>query len=342
MYFAAVLLAIVVHESGHLLAGWSVGFRFKVVSIGPFCLKIEHGRLKVQARAVLVGAAGYAGMHIETVRRLRHRLLIFVSGGPAANLLSAGLSFCLRTYILFPHQQGWVPIFASLFEGISLIFGVMNIVPFSAGALVSDGARIRMLLCSRVRARRWMSITAVTNQSRNGVPAKQVKQTWLCAASSLHDNSIDDFPGNWAAYVGASGRKDNPLAALHLERCLEMISLAVASTQDLVTLEAAVYTAWFRRNPATAQSWLNQVRKFKLIPPVLRIRADVALRGARKEFESALSRSQDGLALIEKLPASPTKTTLREGWMEWQAEIRQREAEESLLSPTNRSGRSPA
>src|SRR5579863_2530590 len=68
-YILAFLAVVIVHECGHLLAGWMVGFRFSRVAIGPFCLKIEHGRLKVEARGRLTGAAGYAGMHVNKVRR---------------------------------------------------------------------------------------------------------------------------------------------------------------------------------------------------------------------------------------------------------------------------------
>jgi hypothetical protein len=41
----------------------------------------------------------------------------------------------------------------------------------------------------------------------------------------VHDGSVDDFAGNWLAYAAASDRKDDDAAALHLERCLELMHL---------------------------------------------------------------------------------------------------------------------
>ncbi|MGH9641814.1 MAG: hypothetical protein ACRD3Q_05265, partial [Terriglobales bacterium] len=36
LLISALALTIAVHELGHLLAGWAVGFRFKLINLGPF------------------------------------------------------------------------------------------------------------------------------------------------------------------------------------------------------------------------------------------------------------------------------------------------------------------
>ncbi|HET6179724.1 MAG TPA: hypothetical protein VFE61_22570 [Candidatus Sulfotelmatobacter sp.] len=66
-----------------------VGFRFSSIAIGPIGLRLEYGRLKIHFQSRLP-AGGYAGMHVNRIRRLRRRLLIFTAGGPAANLLIGG------------------------------------------------------------------------------------------------------------------------------------------------------------------------------------------------------------------------------------------------------------
>jgi hypothetical protein len=80
-------LVVTIHELGHLAAGWAVGFRFSRIRIVPFCLSLEHGKLRARIRWEM-SAVGYAGMHLRSVCRLRRRMLIFVVAGPAANLLS--------------------------------------------------------------------------------------------------------------------------------------------------------------------------------------------------------------------------------------------------------------
>ena len=211
------VLTIAVHELGHLLAGWFVGFRFSFISIGPLSLKVEYGRLRLRLRRGMP-AAGYAGMHVDQVRRLRRRLLVFTVAGPLANLLSAATTAIFLNYFSAATGSGWLYLPAHIFLQISVIIGLVNLVPFRLGMLYTDGARVTMLLSSRARSRRWMCITAVGNQSQKGVRSKHWRRTWLQAASSLRDGSVDDFAGNWIAYASANDRKDAPVAALRLER----------------------------------------------------------------------------------------------------------------------------
>lgn len=322
LFFLTLTLTIVVHESGHLLAGWMVGFRFNSIAIGPFSVQMQYGRLKIQVRRALP-AGGYAGMGVDQVRRLRRRLLVFVAGGPMANLLSAALIALLLAYDPLP--TSWLSVAGDIFWKISAMIGVANFFPFRLGTLYPDGARIAMLFTSRARSHRWMSLLALGSQSHAGVRPKNWRRTWLDAAGRMKDGSVDDFAGNWVAYVAANDRKDAPVAALHLEGCLGLVNQLGPSLQDLVTLEAAVFTAWFRENAGIAEKWLAQVKRIKTLPQLMQIRADIALHCARKEFAPALSQWQRGFAFIEKLPPSPVKTRLTEGFLEWRDEIHERQ-----------------
>lgn len=326
LFFATLSLSIVMHELGHLLAGWMVGFRFNSITIGPFSLRMEYGRLKVQVRRALP-AGGYAGMHINRIRRLRRRLLIFTAGGPLANLLSATLVASFLAYD--PMPTSWLSVAGEIFWKVSVMIGVANFLPFRLGALYPDGARIAMLIGSRGRSRRWMSIAAIGSQGQSGVRPKQWKRTWLNAAGGVPDGSVDDFAGNWVAYAAANDRKDAPVAAFHLERCLGLVNLLGPTLQDTIALEAAVFTAWFREDAVVAQKWLQHVKRIKSLPQLMRIRADIALHCARKEFGPALSRWQEGFAFIEKLPLTAVKTRLTVGFQEWRNEIIERQNSEA-------------
>jgi len=335
-FFLAIILSVAVHEGGHLLAGWSVGFRFSFISVGPLSLRLEYGRLKLHLRRGMP-AAGYAGMHVNRVSRLRLRLLVFTVAGPLANLLSVALTIIFLDYIFPTNASGWLYLPAHLFLQISLILGLVNLVPFRLGMLFNDGSRIAMLLWSRTRSRRWMCITAVGNQSQQGVRPRHWRSTWVRGTSSLHDGSVDDFAGNWISYVRANDRQDAPLAASHLEKCLELMNQVGLPTQDLVALEAAVFLAWFRNDPMTAQKWAAQVKKLTTIPQLLRIRAEVALPCARMEYDQALTAWQRGLAFIEAMPVSAAQKQLKNGWQEWQGEILERQLKLTAIVPDQNS-----
>ncbi|HET9308779.1 MAG TPA: site-2 protease family protein [Candidatus Sulfotelmatobacter sp.] len=320
-YIVAFVLAITTHELGHLLAGWAVGFQFSSIAIGPISLVVEYGRLKVRFRRSLP-AGGYAGMHISRIRRLRRRLLVFVAGGPTANLLIAGVAIFWLVYL--PPKSNWLAALGDMFWMASAILGIINLVPFRAGALYADGARILWLLSSLSKSRRWMCLTAIASQSQDGIRPSEWKRSWIEAAAGIRDGSIDDFAGNWIAYAAANDREDAPAAALHLERCLELINLVGPWLQDLAAMEAAVFTAWFRENPATAEAWFKQVKKSSALPKLLQMRAKIAFCCARNDFALSLLKWQEALEYIERLPPTPTKDRLIEGFREWRDEIQER------------------
>lgn len=321
-YFLAILLAVTVHELGHLIAGWMVGFRFSSITVGPVSLLLEYGAIKVRVRRRLP-AGGYAGMHIDRVSRLRQRFLIFSVAGPLANLFSASATALFLSYV--PMTGTWLSTFADLFWIISLFFGIVSLLPFRFGALYPDGARIWMLWSSRTKSRRWLSIAAIGLQGQSGVRPRHFRRTWLNAASAVHDDSCDDFAGNWAAYISANGRKDAATASVHLERCLVLVSSLGPAMQDLVALEAAVFTAWFRKDADLAAKWSRQIKNITALPQLMQIRLEIALCCARAEFASALNQLQGGLAVVEKLPQTPVKKMLVEGFAEWREEILERE-----------------
>jgi hypothetical protein len=84
-----------------------------------------------------------------------------------------------------------------------------------------------------------------------------------------------------------------------------------------------------------AEKWKAQVRKLKAVSPLMLIRADIALHCARKEFAPALSRWQEGFGFIEKLPPTPVKTRLTEGFLEWRNEIQERQNLEATKPPAD-------
>jgi hypothetical protein len=312
-----------VHELGHLAAGRALGFHFSFVSIGSVILSLEHGVLKIRVRRDM-GAAGYAGMRADGIRRLRHRSLIFLAAGPTANLLSIPITILLVDYAIPGLKGTWVPLLGVPFVVFSGLFGVLNFVPYGLSAS-SDGSRIAMLLTSREHARRWISNMAIGSQMNKNMRPRNWQRTWLQAACSVHDVSTGELYGNYLAYVSANDRKDESAAAGYLERCLELSWFCRPTTRDIIAQEAAVFTAWFRGDAALAAKWVCQIENPKLILPILQIRQAVALPAGRRDFDAALSHLQEGLEFIGKLPATPEREQLIEGWLEWQSEILERQ-----------------
>jgi hypothetical protein len=222
---------------------------------------------------------------------------------------------------------------------ISIILFVLSLLPLGSSSS-SDGSRIAMLLSSRERSRRFISIIAIGGQQRNSVRPKDWRQSWLRAASSLHDNSVDEFSGNWLAYISANARKDAHVAADHLERCLELTPLLQHSKRDQAAHEAAVFSAWFRRNSLLAEKWASRIRRPKLATRLNQIRLELALSCAHGNFVLADEKWKEGFTFIENLPRNLSQEQLKESWLEWRAEINQRQRQSPLAE--TKSTRDPA
>lgn len=91
LLYAALFFAVLIHELGHLTAGWYVGFRFRCIAIWRFAISLERGTLKLRFLRELI-ASGHAGMDVDTVVRLWRRLLFFIAAGPAANLITVPIA----------------------------------------------------------------------------------------------------------------------------------------------------------------------------------------------------------------------------------------------------------
>ena len=326
----ALALTIIVHELGHLSAGWMVGFRFNTIHLGPFSLGVEHGRLKMRVRREML-AAGATGMHVRTVRRLRRRLLFFTMGGPLANMVSVPITVVLVNHVFPQFANTPLGALAAQFTVFSLISAMVNLMPIRSGVLLSDGARIEMLLRSRERGRRWLSIAAVGKLHDEGVRPRDWRRTWLNAAASVCDVSLETSMGNWLAYVSTSDRKDGRSAVVHLERCLESTGKMPVSIRDLVAQEAAFFSAWFRNDGPLADKWFTQVKKPRLMQKLVRLRLEVAMCCAHGDYDTADLAWQRGLAFIETATAGSAQFRLRESWLEWQVEIRERQAQQPHL-----------
>jgi len=64
IFLLLFLLAVAVHEVGHLLAGWAAGFHFNSIQVGPLSLEDEYGFVKAHF-SLDVMYLGYAGMQIR-------------------------------------------------------------------------------------------------------------------------------------------------------------------------------------------------------------------------------------------------------------------------------------
>jgi tetratricopeptide (TPR) repeat protein len=139
--FPFLLLNTALHEAGHAIVAWAVGFRVRVFSAGPFTYwrGRSASRFAVDWARLLQG--GYMGAVPVDDRNLRWNQIAVIAAGPATNLLVCLIS--LDAFFALPGTvwQAWwcVPAVCAIASGVMTIG---NLVP----AGYSDGTMLFQLI----------------------------------------------------------------------------------------------------------------------------------------------------------------------------------------------------
>ena len=294
---AAVYSAVLIHELGHVLGGVLVGFRFNSLRVSrlqvdrPFKLSLYRGKS--------AGAGGWASMFPTRSDHLAWRALVMIFAGPAANLLTVAV------LLLFPFDG---PLLAWFFS-LSLMLGLINLLPFRSGAYHSDGSRILMLLMSRKRGERWVAMLKLSAELREGVMPEAMSPKYLAKAVALRDKSPDTVTAHVLAYSTAFHQHKDDEAAAMLEICLQYASYTSPLVRSSLMSDAAVFQARRRRNLVLAQEWLDATPESSSGEvPWLKTRAEAAILQTQGNIRAALEK----LDQAEKMMRASTNQARRE------------------------------
>lgn len=159
---------VLLHEAGHALAGMAVGFRAVAFGVGP--LRAERGTEGWRLRwggGLKGGVGGFALMlPPEGIALRRGPQAVFLLGGIAMNLGLATLSFIALA--AFPEAMAPARGALGVFAIIGVALGLANLVPFSAGGWMSDGAGLRQLWRAPDEALAMFRMQQIVASSMNG------------------------------------------------------------------------------------------------------------------------------------------------------------------------------
>jgi hypothetical protein len=143
---AAILIVIILHESGHVITGLALGMKLRAVIIGPFQWRIRDGRWKFQfLPAKCLSFGGAAGLVPTNPKQSRWREICMGAAGMLVNLLTGLIAlFAALAAKGQPYERSWE--FLAYFSAISLLAFATNLAPMRSETNYSDGARIYQLL----------------------------------------------------------------------------------------------------------------------------------------------------------------------------------------------------
>jgi hypothetical protein len=311
-------LAIAIHESGHIAAGWCVSLRFKGVRIDPFRIRVDSGKWKVRIRPRLVW--GFALMTVDRVCRVRSRLIVFVSGGPAASLLLGAAAAIGGEIGLTHHYDSPWPTFLEFLGVWSFFIGCLGLIPFKSRGYANDGMVLRALLFRKGEAHPIIASYALSALKGDTLFPPSYLRRWFRLASTRTKFPSNSYYENWLAYESA---QDNEVAAQSLEGCLAESTFMDDDHRDKLVAEAAVFTAWRRQDDTKAEIWFKRIQSLDRLHPLWQTRLKTALFCAQKQFENATAEFNRGLSLIREARDSVERDIAEAEWIAWGEQIQQ-------------------
>lgn len=298
-----LLLTAVVHEVGHLLAGYLVHFRFHTLVVGLLRISRVNGRLQFQRQRGGSFFNGLAASLPAQMDNLARRLLWFALGGPLASLLFALVALAVALYLgselrrMLDYLWLWE---CSLFAAISAYFFFLtSLYPGSYyNGMVADGGRIAMLLARSPESARWQALVQLNVADLHGERPSTWDEGLLRQSLIQPDNSHDYLTALLMNYHHELDRKRPSQAAAFLEEAINLPVAWAAGMRSRLAVEKAYLMAQLLNDATTAQELLAHVKIGRQDTDPLFCRAEAALRLLQGQHELAAQSAARGLSAL--------------------------------------------
>jgi hypothetical protein len=306
VFVAVQMILIAVHEAGHLLAGWLVGFRWLACKVGPFELTREDGRWRrVSPESVIDGFVRFSPQ--DNLASRPRWAAVLLAGSAANGLLGLGLLAFFFHQPPVPQQgEGWLFGIAVF----SLVVGLVNLVPFAQKGHASDGLWLLILALSaegfrettvrleqnRAEAARYEGVMALRDGLTSGRRPRSWDQFRVRSFTELRDGSRSEAVACYYAYLWAEDSGD-PTAWTYLNRAVALRDQA-PDIRDMLLTERAYWSALHERDAGSARHWIAQVAEdYAASSPYWRAMAALSLAdGDRAEAAQHARRSREAIA----------------------------------------------
>lgn len=293
---AIILLVLIVHEVGHVLAGLWVGFEFRMITVGPFMLQKEGNKTRFRWNTRLNAAGGLALCLPKTEQNLKSNFIKFVAGGPIASLLFALL--CLAIY--YYGQTSSPQNFWLLSGTMSAMIFFTTIIPMRSKGFFSDGARMLNLMKGGKDATIDLVILTTTVASSSGIRPRDLNVAPI--QQILDSQYAHPFIPYLQIYMYNHWLDhQQPTQALpYLSEALEGIHNIPVGYQAMLWLDWAFHQAYYLQNVPEAKEALGKAKISAVIPPHSVHKSKAAVYWAEGQHPTALQEANTALKALSQ------------------------------------------
>lgn len=249
------LVIVLAHEFGHLLGGRLGGMRPLMLFAGPLHFTFDaDGRMRLQRNRVKQSFGGLAAC-APRADTGRGAFALAVAGGPLASLVF-GVLLLPPAFAL----GGWWGGLLFATAVLSLLIGVLTLVPLRAGGFMSDGAQLLGLARDDDETRQRLALSSLMAQSYAGVrPRDWDPGLFAAATAEAKEPTLRELGALLRAGV-AEDRGQFEDADAHWRGVAARLGDADADAiapamRGALALSIAAWLAHRRRDPAAARRW---------------------------------------------------------------------------------------
>ncbi|MAT95866.1 MAG: hypothetical protein CL608_01765 [Anaerolineaceae bacterium] len=303
----ALFFSVTWHELGHLLAGKLVGFRFVLVTFGPFRIARQANGLHLSL--ISNNVVQWQGRALSVPQTFGdHRLarMVMLAGGPLATLsqmgLLLGVNYFLREQTI---PYGW---------GLALLWlllaAVMMLpataVPQKIGPIYTDAARIWQLLRGGERLTSQLALTNLVEASLRGVPPAELDADFVMRTLTAPEQSDEALVGHYIAHIQALDWGTVAEAAVLLDKTLTLLQQRPPALRSpAIFVSAAYFAARYAHDLPQAEAWLKLIHPerynalaLEVEQVLLRVRAQLLLQAG--DLALAKTAALYSLQLLER------------------------------------------
>lgn len=321
-------LEITVHELGHVVGGRLARFKFMFMTIGPLRISHDERGLKLSKTEAWLPQLGGALSVPLDAQHLRRRTMLTIAAGPLASL-ALGLSSL--TLALNTHNA-----LTGMFElsaWMSLCSAAMNFMPLKSGMMLSDGARLKMLLEGGPAGERYCLLSALTGASLSGQRPSQWNPQWIEGMQAVEDGTVDSIAASHVAFYWLLDTGNIDAAEQALEKLLAGLNLLHPSLHRMLYAEAAFFYTYYRHNSQQSRPFLDKLGAAEHGPHFhMQARAIGAALLLEGKVDQAKALANEGLAHMRKAHTRGPGWELDHEWLQVIACATQNPSAEPSLS----------